>query len=75
MGDAGERCRAGELFGFINGQGEARPCIYSHRILGSVAAPKQVFLPIADLGAHEPCPCMTECTVYPMLDFTDETTT
>jgi len=69
MGEKGQRCKAGDIFGFIDGLGIARPCIYSTRNMGAVQQSKRAFLPVADLGAHEPCPCMTECTVYPMLDF------
>lgn len=59
-------CRAGEQFIFIDGKGIVRPCIYSSRSLGTVTDSYEPSS-IEDLGAHEPCPCCTECTVYPML--------
>lgn len=66
-GPQGLRCKAGDSFAFIDANGIVRPCIYSSRSIGSMAygfTPA----PIADLGKEEPCPCCTECTIYPMLN-------
>jgi MoaA/NifB/PqqE/SkfB family radical SAM enzyme len=60
------RCRAGETFAFVQADGVVRPCIYSTRVLGRLEDGLRAS-PVSDLGRHEPCPCCTECTIYPML--------
>jgi MoaA/NifB/PqqE/SkfB family radical SAM enzyme len=67
MDEQGLHCTAGETFAFLDASGIVRPCIYSSRAIGSVSSgfsPRK----ISDLGSAEPCPCCTECTVYPMLE-------
>lgn len=59
-------CLAGEAFIFVQADGVIRPCIYSLRSMGSLEQGIHPQRP-TDLGKHEPCPCCTECTVYPML--------
>jgi MoaA/NifB/PqqE/SkfB family radical SAM enzyme len=59
-------CRAGERFVFIQADGRIRPCIFSHRVLGTLGDGLATTR-IDDLGKYEPCPCCTECTIYPML--------
>lgn len=72
MGDKKEgiRCEAGNIFVFIDARGNIHPCIYSPRIIGSI---KSGFSPVKldDLGSYEPCPCCTECNIYPMLNYGD----
>jgi MoaA/NifB/PqqE/SkfB family radical SAM enzyme len=60
------RCRAGETFAFVQADGVVRPCIYSTRVLGNLTDGLRASS-VSDLGRHEPCPCCTECTIYPML--------
>jgi MoaA/NifB/PqqE/SkfB family radical SAM enzyme len=60
------RCRAGDSFVFVQANGVVRPCIYSSRALGTLAEGLHATR-LNDLGLHEPCPCCTECTIYPML--------
>jgi hypothetical protein len=60
------RCCAGDWFAFVQADGKIRPCIFSHRVLGSLHD-GLAGTAIDDLGAHEPCPCCTECTIYPMI--------
>lgn len=60
------RCCAGDWFAFVQADGKIRPCIYSHRVLGSLRDGLAGTV-VDDLGAHEPCPCCTECTIYPMI--------
>jgi MoaA/NifB/PqqE/SkfB family radical SAM enzyme len=60
------RCRAGETFAFVQADGIVRPCIYSTRVLGRLEDGLRA-VSLDDLGRHEPCPCCTECTIYPML--------
>jgi len=64
----GIKCRAGEIFAFIDAKGNIRPCIYSRRIIGNVKG-KFTSKEIKDLGKYESCPCCTECTIYPMLNY------
>ncbi len=59
-------CLAGDAFIFVQADGTIRPCIYSQRSIGQLSEGIHPARP-DDLGKHEPCPCCTECTVYPML--------
>lgn len=59
-------CLAGDAFIFVQADGVIRPCIYSQRSIGNLERGIHPQRP-DDLGKHEPCPCCTECTVYPML--------
>jgi len=61
-------CRAGDVFNFIEADGTIRPCIYSTRELGNILDLVKLDA-INDLGRFEPCPCCTECTIYPMINF------
>jgi len=61
-------CRAGELFCFVQADGNIRPCIFSSRIIGNIKEIGFVSSVIKDLGSREPCPCCTECTIYPMVN-------
>jgi len=67
-GKTGLTCTAGTDFLFIQADGQIYPCIFSTRKIGNKV---QGLLQtnIADLGKYEPCPCCTECTVYPMLNY------
>ncbi|MDP4012190.1 MAG: radical SAM protein [Candidatus Nanoarchaeia archaeon] len=60
-------CKAGEAFCFVKADGNIYPCLYSSRIIGTVKT--GVKKQITNLGAYEPCPCCTECHVYPMLNY------
>lgn len=74
IGPGGEnRCRAGDVFLFVQADGVVRPCIYSTREMGSLSEGLRGRR-LVDLGDHEPCPCCTECTVYPMTAFSEEST-
>lgn len=59
-------CKAGKAFIFVKADGNIAPCIYSSRNMGNV---KTGIVEVNDLGKYEPCPCCTECTVYPMLNY------
>jgi MoaA/NifB/PqqE/SkfB family radical SAM enzyme len=57
-------CRAGELFVFLDANGDIYPCHLSNRKIGNYQTgitKKNLLLG----GIHEPCPCLTECTAYP----------
>jgi len=60
--DVMDNCRAGQDFIFIRPDGTIAPCINSERTIK-----KPEFL--TNLGAHETCPCCTECCFYPMLNY------
>lgn len=59
------RCKAGELFITVNAEGQIYPCIFSSRSIGNIRDGIRAF---NDRGKYEPCPCFTECTIYPMLN-------
>jgi sulfatase maturation enzyme AslB (radical SAM superfamily) len=67
-GKIGLTCTAGSDFGFVQADGNIYPCIFSTRVIGDkyngVTTHK-----IDDLGKYEPCPCCTECTIYPMINY------
>jgi MoaA/NifB/PqqE/SkfB family radical SAM enzyme len=69
MGDRenGITCKAGSVSVFIEDDGTIRPCIYSTRVIGN--AQHGVTSHGYTLGDKEPCPCCTECQVYPMLTY------
>lgn len=59
-------CRAGEVFLTVQPNGSFSPCIFSSRTIGGING---VLENVDDLGKYEPCPCFTECTIYPMLNY------
>ena len=68
MMDQGKvRCEAGKKFCFVKYDGNIYSCLYSPREIGTISA--GITKEITDLGKKEPCPCCTECHIYPMLNF------
>lgn len=57
-------CLAGRRFIFVQSNGDIYPCLYSDRIIGNykngIMVEKKDFV-------TKMCPCMTECTIWPML--------
>jgi len=60
------KCKAGEAFITVQADYQIYPCIFSSRSIGSIKDGIKTF---NDRGKHEPCPCFTECTIYPMLNY------
>ena len=61
-------CKAGELFSFIQANGEILPCLFSTRVIGNIE--EGITNPVqGDLGKYESCPCCSECHVFPMLTY------
>ena len=60
-------CLAGSLFCFVKADGSIYPCLYSTRSIGT--AKSGIAKPIHKIGEYEPCPCFTECHVYPMINY------
>lgn len=57
-------CLAGKKFIFVQSNGDFYPCLYSNEIIGNY---KEGFTNIKDRYTTHSCPCMTECTIWPML--------
>jgi MoaA/NifB/PqqE/SkfB family radical SAM enzyme len=66
-GTTGLKCTAGKDFAFVQADGKIYPCIFSTRVIGDKDS--TIETNISDLGKFEPCPCCTECTVYPSLNY------
>ena len=58
-------CEAGNLFIFVKSDGNIYPCIYSEQIIGNINEGLFLF----NLNRLKSCPCCTECSIYPMLNF------
>ncbi len=67
-GQTGLKCTAGSDFAFVQADGKIYPCIFSTRVIGGKAEGVTTSV-ITDLGKQEPCPCCTECAVYPMMNY------
>lgn len=57
-------CLAGKKFIFIQSNGDFYPCMYSNEVIGNY---KEGIVKNKDFYKAKECPCMTECTVWPML--------
>lgn len=59
------KCLAGKKFVFIHPDGVISPCLYStQRITPDDLLSKAPVI----VGTNEPCPCCTDCVIYPMLE-------
>jgi hypothetical protein len=65
--DNNNLCLAGKEFVFVKTNGEITPCLYSSRVLGSLE--KKFDNKDLKLGEYEKCPCCTDCTIYPIIEF------
>lgn len=59
------KCLAGKHFVFIHPNGDIAPCLYSTQkiSLEQLNAAQKI-----QLGKQEPCPCCTDCAIYPILE-------
>lgn len=58
------KCEAGKSFVFIQADGKIYPCLYSNKAIGDING----FYKDIDIDYKLlKCPCMTECTVWPMI--------
>ena len=58
------KCLAGKKFVFIHPNGVISPCLYSRQCITL----DDLLLKVPVVGTNEPCPCCTDCVVYPMLE-------
>ena len=63
--DGQNKCLAGKKFVFVHPNGVISPCLYSSQHI----APDFLLsgAPVV-VGLTEPCPCCTDCAIYPMLE-------
>jgi len=59
------KCLAGKKFVFVHPNGDITPCLYSTNKL-SIDQINCENVP--ELGKYEPCPCCTDCAIYPILE-------
>ena len=59
------KCLAGKNFIFMHPNGDMAPCLYSTNKLSVEQINSGNY---HELGKHEPCPCCTDCAIYPILE-------
>lgn len=65
MQNGENKCLAGKTFVFVHPNGVISPCLYSTQQI----TPEQLLTGQSIVvGEQEPCPCCTDCAIYPMLE-------
>ena len=65
MQNGKNKCLAGKKFVFVHPNGVISPCLYSLQSISPDCLLSDA--PIV-VGVKEPCPCCTDCAIYPMLE-------
>ncbi len=63
--DSRNNCLAGNHFVFIHPNGDIAPCLYSTQKISLEQLNANTKI---QLGKQEPCPCCTDCAIYPILE-------
>ncbi len=68
--DTHNNCLAGKHFVFMHPNGEIAPCLYSTQKISLEQLNTNSKI---QLGKQEPCPCCTDCAIYPILEYMQKT--